>query len=153
MVTGEKQTVRTMCPMNCHPTFCGMLVDIEDGRVTGVRGDPNNPDSKGFLCVRGQATREIPDNPRRILHSRTRAGRDAQEWRDIDWASALDRITVAIQAAGPERVAVYHMHGIIPNTLHRQITQRFVNLGGFQWWNPATVCWGRTPYTIHLIEA
>ena len=25
--------VRTMCPMNCHPTLCGMLVEIEDGRV------------------------------------------------------------------------------------------------------------------------
>jgi len=29
-----------MCPMNCHPTFCGMLIDVEDGRVVGVRGDP-----------------------------------------------------------------------------------------------------------------
>ena len=24
---------RTMCPMNCHPTFCGMQVTIENGRV------------------------------------------------------------------------------------------------------------------------
>ena len=52
-------TVRTMCPMNCHPTLCGMLVDIDDGRLLGVRGDPDNPDSQGFLCIRGQASREI----------------------------------------------------------------------------------------------
>ena len=65
------RTVRTMCPMNCHPTFCGMLVDVSDsGRVLGVKGDPDNPDSRGFLCVRGQASREIIGNPRRLLHPR-----------------------------------------------------------------------------------
>ena len=36
--------VRTMCPMNCHPTLCGMLVEVEDGRVLSVKGDPDNPD-------------------------------------------------------------------------------------------------------------
>ncbi len=77
----EVRTVRTMCPMNCHPTLCGMLATVEDGRLLGVRGDPDNPDSRGFLCVRGQASREIIDNPRRLLHPllRTRRGEDA--WR------------------------------------------------------------------------
>ena len=60
------RTVRTMCPMNCHPTLCGMLVDIEDGRIVGVRGDADNPDSRGFLCIRGHAAREIIGNPRRV---------------------------------------------------------------------------------------
>ena len=58
-----RRTVRTMCPMNCHPTLCGMLVDVEDGAVVGVRGDADNPDSRGFLCVRGQAAPEILGNP------------------------------------------------------------------------------------------
>ncbi len=52
-VTGRR-TVRTMCPMNCHPTFCGMLIDVEDGRVVGVRGDRDDPDSRGFLCHTNQ---------------------------------------------------------------------------------------------------
>jgi anaerobic selenocysteine-containing dehydrogenase len=33
------KVVRTMCPMNCHPTFCGMLVEVEDGRLKAVSGD------------------------------------------------------------------------------------------------------------------
>ena len=53
--------------MNCHPTLCGMLVDVEDGRLVGVRGDPDNPGQPGFLCVRGQASREIIGNPKRLL--------------------------------------------------------------------------------------
>ena len=25
-------TIRTMCPMNCFPTLCGMLTEVEEGR-------------------------------------------------------------------------------------------------------------------------
>ena len=59
----------------------GCCVDVEDGRLVGVRGDPDNPDSRGFLCVRGQASREIIDNPRRLLHPLVRARRGEDAWR------------------------------------------------------------------------
>jgi DNA-binding protein Fis len=29
-----------MCPMNCHPTLSGMLVEVEAGCLVGLRGDP-----------------------------------------------------------------------------------------------------------------
>src|SRR5207249_711882 len=72
---GECRTLRTMCPMNCHPTLCGMLVEVEDGRLLAVKGDPDNPDSRGFLCIRGQASREIIGNPKRLLTPLIRARR------------------------------------------------------------------------------
>ena len=56
MAAMPAQTVRTMCPMNCHPTLCGMLADVDDGKLVAVRGDEANPDSQGFLCVRGLAS-------------------------------------------------------------------------------------------------
>ena len=62
--------VRTMCPMNCHPTLCGMLAEVREGRLVGVKGDADNPDSQGFLCIRGQASREVIDNPARLLYIR-----------------------------------------------------------------------------------
>jgi anaerobic selenocysteine-containing dehydrogenase len=71
-------SVRTMCPMNCHPTLCGMLAEVEDGRLLGVHGDPDNPDSRGFLCIRGQASREIIGNPARVLHPLIRVRRGAR---------------------------------------------------------------------------
>ena len=33
------KVVRTMCPMNCHPTLCGMLAAVRDGQLVGVQGD------------------------------------------------------------------------------------------------------------------
>jgi anaerobic selenocysteine-containing dehydrogenase len=138
-------TVRTMCPMNCHPTLCGMLVDVEDGKVTGVRGDPDNPDSHGFLCVRGQASHEILDNPRRLLHPMMRASR-AEEWRRATWDEALDAIAARMRAVGPESVAMWTGHGLAANNygtrLHGYLVRRFANLNGFQSWNATMICWG-----------
>ena len=85
------RTVRTMCPMNCHPTLCGMLVDVEDGKVAAVHGDPDNPDSRGFLCIRGHAAREIIGNPQRLLHPLRRSPRSGA-WQQTTWEDALDAI-------------------------------------------------------------
>jgi anaerobic selenocysteine-containing dehydrogenase len=133
---------RTMCPMNCHPTYCGMLVEIEDDRVVAVRGDPDNPDSRGFLCVRGRAAGGILDNPRRLLTPRVRARRHPAAWRDASWDEALDRIAAAMRAAGPGRSAVWVGHGLVVNGIGAQLSARFAHLVGAQWWRPAIVCWG-----------
>ena len=145
-----RRTVRTMCPMNCNPTYCGMSVEVEGERVLSIRGDKDNPDSRGFLCIRGQAADEIIDNPLRILRPRLRDTRAPDAWRDGSWDEALERIAAAIRHAGPESVAVYHAHGLIPNTVHRQMAQRFANLGGFQWWNPSIICWGLGAFGLSL---
>src|SRR5438132_1221253 len=96
-------TFRTMCPMNCHPTLCGMLVDVEDGRVEAVRGDPENPDSRGFLCIRGHAAREIIGNPQRLLHPLRRSPRSGT-WQRTTWADAPDTIAARARAVGPSAV-------------------------------------------------
>jgi len=101
---GERRVVRTMCPMNCHPTLCGMLVEVEDDRLIGVRGDPDNPDSQGFLCVRGQASREIIGNPKRVIMPMLRARRGGNDWRVVGWDEALDLIATRMQAVGREAV-------------------------------------------------
>src|SRR5262245_66181952 len=93
--------VRTMCPMNCHPTLCGMLVEIEDGRVLSVMGDPDNPDSQGFLCVRGQAAREIVGNSARLLHPMVRNQRGGDDSRRADWQEVLDRSDKRTREAAP----------------------------------------------------
>lgn len=147
---GAVRSVRTMCPMNCNPTYCGMIVEVQDERVLAIRGDKENPDSRGFLCIRGQAAGEIVDNPLRILHPRLRERREPDAWHDASWDEALDRITAAIRRVGPESVAVWHSHGLIVNTLHRQVTQRFANMAGFQWWNPSVVCWGLGGFGLTL---
>ena len=84
----ESRTIRTMCPMNCHPTLCGMLVSVEDNHLVEIKGDKENPDSRGFLCVRGQAADEIIDNSLRILYPMVRETRGSDDWRRVIWIDA-----------------------------------------------------------------
>jgi anaerobic selenocysteine-containing dehydrogenase len=148
-----RSAVRTMCPMNCHPTLCGMLVDVAGGRVTGVRGDPDNPDSRGFLCIRGQASIEILDNPRRLRYPELRTARSGA-WRRASWDEALDLLADRMRAAGREAVATWSGHGLFANNygtrLHSHLLRRFSNLYGCQWWNPTMICWGLGAFGLGL---
>ena len=146
-------TVRTMCPMSCHPTLCGMLVDVQDRRVAGVRGDPDNPDSRGFLCVRGRAAPEVIDNPRRLLHPLVRAGRGGP-LRRASWDEALERIAAAIAAAPPQATALWPGHGTFTTNygtrVSAQLFARFANFHGSQFLNPTMICWGLGAFGLAL---
>jgi anaerobic selenocysteine-containing dehydrogenase len=150
------RTVRTMCPMNCHPTLCGMLVDVEEGRVAAVRGDPDNPDSRGFLCIRGHAAREIFGNPRRLLHPMRRSGRSGA-WQRTTWGDALDTIAERARAAGPGAVGTWSGHGFFANDygtrVSSELLRRFANLYGCQWWSPTMICWGLGAFGLGLTGA
>ena len=144
---------RTMCPMNCHPTLCGMLVEVEKGRVVKIGGDPDNPDSQGFLCVRGHASREILDNPARLRHPMLRARR-TDEWRHTSWDEALDLIVDRMRTAGREAVGTWSGHGLFANNygtrIHSSLLRRFSNLYGCQWWSPTMICWGLGAFGLGL---
>ena len=147
------RTVRTMCPMNCHPTLCGMLVDVEDGQVKGVRGDPENPDSRGFLCIRGHAAKEIIGNPDRVVHPLRRSARGGT-WQRTTWEDALDSIAERARAAGPRAVGTWSGHGFFANDygtrLNSELLRRFSNLYGCQWWSPTMICWGLGAFGLGL---
>jgi anaerobic selenocysteine-containing dehydrogenase len=148
-----RRTVRTMCPMNCHPTLCGMLVTVEDGRVVEIAGDPDNPDSRGFLCVRGHASREIIGNPQRILSPLARDRRDGT-FREVTWDGALDRIAERMQSVGREAVGLWSGHGFFATNygtrFNSELLRRFANLWGCQWWAPTMICWGLGGFGIGL---
>src|SRR6202795_2887112 len=148
------QTIRTMCPMNCHPTLCGMLVEVDDGRVVGVKGDPDNPDSQGFLCVRGQAAPEIIGNDKRILHPMVRPRRGEDTWRRASWDEVLDLIAQRMRAAGRLAVGTWTGHGVAANNygtrLVGNLVRRFSNLYGCQGWSSAMICWGLGGFGLGL---
>src|SRR5262245_27027810 len=152
--TNGRRTVRTMCPMSCHPTLCGMLVTIENGQLVGVAGDPDNPDSRGFLCVRGQASREIIDNPRRLLHPLVRSRRGGDDWRRVSWTDALDLIAERMERAGREAVGLWAGHGLFATNYGTRVgshlLRRFANLWGCQWWHPSMICWGLGGFGLGL---
>jgi anaerobic selenocysteine-containing dehydrogenase len=146
-----ERTITTMCPMNCHPTFCGMRVTVDGERVLAVAGDPENPDSRGFLCVRGRAAHEIRDNPGRLLTPLRRVGpRGANRWERIGWDEALATIAGAIARSPRERSGIWLGHGVGATAVARPLVMRFGHLAGMQVWNPAMICWALGGYGLGL---
>src|SRR5213593_3611149 len=45
------EVIRTACNRDC-PDACQILATVEDGRVVKLRGDPDHPVTRGFLCYR-----------------------------------------------------------------------------------------------------
>ncbi|MEL7467549.1 MAG: molybdopterin-dependent oxidoreductase [Pseudomonadota bacterium] len=140
------RTLKTMCPMNCHPTLCGMKVEVDGDRLVAITGDEDNPDSRGGLCMRGKAAHEIVGNPERLLMPKIREARGSDSWRDATWDEALDLIAASMDAVGREAVGVWQGHGNAANDygtgVKRGQMERFANLYGCQHWNPAMICWG-----------
>jgi len=130
-----------------------MRVEVEDGRVLSIAGDEDNPDSRGFLCIRGHAAREIIDNPNRLLHPLVRSRR-GDAWRQATWDEALDHIVERMRSTGREAVGTWSGHGLFANNygtrLHSHLLRRFSNLYGCQWWSPTIICWGLGAFGLGL---
>lgn len=156
-MTGAAKTIPTMCPMNCHPTLCGMRVTVQDGKLLGITGDKENPDSQGFLCVRGQAAHQIIGNPKRILKPLIRDRRGADRWREASWEEALDRIAACSDTVGRAATATWAGHGNFANgygfRMARELVTRFAATTGTQNWSPAMICWGLGGFGIGLTGA
>jgi formate dehydrogenase len=112
----------------CEP-LCGLVATVEDGRITGVRGDKDNPLSQGFCCVKSEAMVDVVYDPDRVLQPLRRnasgGGFTATGWDQAqsDIAARLSRI---IAEYGPESVAV--MHGNPPGFNYSSL----LALEGFQ---------------------
>jgi len=113
-----------------------MLAEVECGKLKTVRGDKDNPDSQGFLCVRGRSTNEIFGNPGRLLYPQIRDDRRTDTWRRVSWDEALDFIARRMRTVGPEAVGLWAGHwGFTPgSTVTVQLMQRFSNIYGCRNW-------------------
>ncbi|MGD9526949.1 molybdopterin-containing oxidoreductase family protein [Pseudonocardia sp.] len=101
-------TVRAACPHDC-PDTCAMLVTVENGRATEVRGDPDHPFTRGGLCVKVNNYPDKVYSPDRLLYPMRRSGpKGSGRFERTTWEAALDEITTrfrdAIDTHGPETI-------------------------------------------------
>ena len=83
-------TQRTTCNRDC-PDACSLLVTVEEGRATKLRGDPADPVTRGFLCERTANFLWRQNRPDRFTRPMVRrAGSKTGELEPISWDAALD---------------------------------------------------------------
>ena len=99
-----------MCNL-CEAT-CGLLLTIEDGVVTGVRGNPDDPLSRGHICPKGVAIGDVHADPDRLRRPVRRIGRgEDARWEEIGWDEALDLVADGLARTvdehGEDALAIY----------------------------------------------
>jgi len=100
------ETKKTFCRF-CH-VFCGMEVDVEDNRVVDVRGDPDNPVTRGYTCMKGRAELERIYHPERLLASEKRVdGRRVEIAPEQALDEIAEKVREIVDKYGPRSVAVY----------------------------------------------
>lgn len=103
----EKVTAASFCRICTNA--CPILVDVIDGRVTAVTGDPDDPTYRGYSCVKGRAQPEFLAHRDRLLHSMKRRGDGTYVPIDFDDAvgEIAERLTAILDAHGPRSIAAY----------------------------------------------
>ena len=104
----ERGWRRTLCPY-CG-VGCGLLVEVRDGAVTRVKGDPDHPANFGDICAKAVHLPPVLRAPDRLLYPQLRTRRDRERER-VPWATALrytaERLREIVAAHGRDAVAVY----------------------------------------------
>ncbi len=89
---------------------CGVVIESEDGRIRGVRGDPQHPANFGRLCTKGSTLHLTARHDTRALYPELRRARNLAR-RRASWNEALDyaasRFARLIRSHGPDSVAFY----------------------------------------------
>lgn len=97
---------RSYCRM-CQ-AFCGLIVTVEGDRVVKVRGDREDPVSRGYACFKGLQAPEQHGSSKRLLRSLERVDGGLQEGpseRLMQEAGA--RLAALVEAHGPHAVGFY----------------------------------------------
>jgi len=106
----------SVCALDC-PDTCSLHVTVDaSGRATKLRGNPNHPITRGFLCGKVAQYLERQYNPNRILHPLRRTGAKGEgRFAQISWDEALDEITAHLKSIeaqhGPEAILPYSYAG------------------------------------------
>lgn len=94
------------CPL-CE-AICGLELRYEDGVLQAIRGDRDDPFSRGHICPKGNAIIDLERDPDRLRRPLRRRG---SEWDEIGWDEALneagERLAAVQRAHGDDAVGVY----------------------------------------------
>jgi formate dehydrogenase major subunit len=121
--TAEADRVaHSVCPF-CA-VGCAQKVYVKDEKVVQIEGDPDSPISRGRLCPKGSASKQLVTGPQRLTKVRYRPPY-ATEWQELDLDAAMDMVADRVLDA---RSRGWQDFDADRNTLRR--TMGVASLGG-----------------------
>jgi len=103
---------------NCNlcEAICGVEITHEDGKILSITGDKLDPFSRGHICPKAVALRDIYEDPNRLQMP---VKRTTDGWQEIGWDDAFDETARRLREIqtqfGRDSVAVYQGNPTVHN--------------------------------------
>ena len=93
---------------NICEAMCGLVIEYQDNKILSIKGDKNDPLSKGHICPKAVALQDFYYDKDRLKKPLRRT---ANGWEELAWEAALDLVAEKIKALqdqyGRNAVATY----------------------------------------------
>jgi len=102
------ETITRSCPI-CE-ACCGLRLEVDrtNKKILSVRGDDEDPRSRGYVCPKATAVKGLYEDPDRI---KTPLRKTDQGWQEISWQEAYayagERLAAIREAHGKDTLATY----------------------------------------------
>ncbi|MBT8220933.1 MAG: molybdopterin oxidoreductase family protein [Bacteroidia bacterium] len=110
----ESTTKYRTCPL-CE-AMCGLAIEIQDNKVLSIKGDQEDPFSRGHICPKAVGLKDIHEDPDRLKQP---VKKTIDGWKEISWEAAFDEVTAKLQNVqakyGKDAVGVYQGNPSIHN--------------------------------------
>lgn len=101
---------------NLCEALCGLSIDVDGDKVLSIRGDKEDTFSRGHICPKAVALKDIHEDPDRLKRPLEKVN---GEWREISWEDAINKTAQKLydiqQANSKNAVAVYQGNPSVHN--------------------------------------
>ena len=131
MVDPQAGVVKAVCPLDC-PDTCSMRVTVRDGVAVDLRGDPDHPFTRGFLCQKMARYLDRVYSPDRLAAPapagrarRARAGSSGSAGTRPSATIAERFAAIAGSPDGPQAILPYSYYGTMGKLQASSLDRRF----------------------------
>ena len=115
VIDNSLQTHYRAC--NLCEAICGLTITHKNGDIVSITGDPADLFSRGHICPKAVALKDIYEDPDRLRRPLKRVGTD---WHEIGWEQALDEVADRLRQVrdthGPNAIGVYAGNPTVHNS-------------------------------------
>lgn len=123
--------VHGVCPHDC-PDTCGLISEVENGRVVRFYADGGHPVTQGWLCAKVRPYLDHVYHPDRLRHPLRRTGpKGSGQWQRISWQEALDEIG----ARWRKIISEYGAEAILPYSYSGTLGMVQMGIASARFWN------------------
>jgi anaerobic selenocysteine-containing dehydrogenase len=91
----------------CEAT-CGIVIQTRGKEILSIKGDPDDPFSRGHICPKAVALKDLYEDPDRVKKP---IRRSEKGWKEISWKQAFEEVEKGLKAVqkkyGNDAVATY----------------------------------------------